>query len=96
MASGPSTNFRIELDDRRHRHADTWDMPGKSMNVIDVSVMDEIEAITAEIASNAAIKGAVITSGKEAFSGGADLNMLQTLLASFAPGARRADAAKRR
>ena len=56
-------NFRLDIDSDGIAVV-TWDMPGKSMNVIDVSVMDEIEAITAEIASNEAIKGAVITSGK--------------------------------
>src|SRR5947207_3090745 len=60
-------------------------MAGKSMNVIDVSVMDDLDAIIAEIGSDAGIAGAIITSGKEAFSGGADLTMLQALLAGFAP-----------
>ena len=34
--------------------------------------------IVDRIATDAAIKGAVITSGKEGFSGGADLTMLKT------------------
>jgi enoyl-CoA hydratase/carnithine racemase len=55
-------------------------MPGKSMNVIDISVMDELEALIEDIRTNDAIKGAVVTSGKETFSGGADLSMLQALL----------------
>ena len=68
-------NFRLETD------ADgiltvTWDMPQKSMNVFDMSVLDELERIIDEIAKTDAIKGVIITSGKEAFSGGADLNML--------------------
>ena len=75
-------NFRFEED------ADgiltvTWDMPGKSMNVIDTSVMDELEALVERIGSDATVKSVVITSGKEAFSGGADLSMLQTLLSEF-------------
>ena len=75
-------NFRFEED------ADgilmvTWDMPGKSMNVIDTSVMDELEALVERIGSDATVKGVVITSGKEAFSGGADLSMLQALLSEF-------------
>jgi 3-hydroxyacyl-CoA dehydrogenase/enoyl-CoA hydratase/3-hydroxybutyryl-CoA epimerase len=53
-----------------------WDMPGKSMNVIDASVMDDLEAIIVRLASDANIKGAVIASAKGAFSGGADLSML--------------------
>ena len=69
-------NFKLDVD------ADgialvTWDMPGKSMNVIDYSVMDELEAVVEKVAADAAIKGAVITSGKDTFGGGADLTMLE-------------------
>src|SRR5580704_3625440 len=70
------TNFRFETD------ADgiallTWDMPGRSMNVLNADVIAEISAIVDKIASDAAVKGAVFTSGKEGFSGGADLTMLE-------------------
>ena len=76
------TNFTVETD------ADgialvTWDMPGKSMNVFTEEVMDELEKIVEQVASDAAIKGAVITSGKDSFSGGADLTMLQKMLGLF-------------
>lgn len=75
-------NFTLETD------ADgialiTWDMPGKSMNVIDLTVMDELDALIDEVANNEAIKGAVITSGKKAFGAGADLTMLQDMLADY-------------
>jgi 3-hydroxyacyl-CoA dehydrogenase/enoyl-CoA hydratase/3-hydroxybutyryl-CoA epimerase len=68
-------NFTLDID------ADglavfLWDMPRKSMNVIDASVMQDLETILEKLASDAAIKGAVIASGKNAFSGGADLSML--------------------
>src|ERR1044071_1590523 len=70
------SNFKFEVD------ADgialiTWDMPGKSMNVIDMSVVDEIEVLVEKVAADAAIKGAVVTSGKDTFGGGADLTMLE-------------------
>ena len=55
----------------------TWDMKDRPMNVLAADVMDELEAIIDHVASDAAIKGAVLTSGKEAFSAGADLTMLQ-------------------
>ena len=76
------TNFTVKTD------ADgialvTWDMPGKSMNVFTEEVMDELEKIVDQVASDAAIKGAVITSGKDSFSGGADLTMLQKMLGLF-------------
>ncbi|HWK86560.1 MAG TPA: FAD-dependent oxidoreductase [Xanthobacteraceae bacterium] len=75
-------NFKFDID------ADgialvTWDMPGKSMNVIDPSVIQELSEIVDKVASDAAIKGAIVTSGKETFSGGADLSMLQSLGRAF-------------
>jgi len=62
----------------------TWDSPGRSMNVIDVAVIQEFSAIVEQVASDAAIKGAVITSGKETFSAGADLTLLENLGRVFA------------
>ena len=75
-------NFRFEVD------ADgvallTWDMAGRSMNVITPQVIDELEKIIEHVAADSAIKGCVITSGKETFSGGADLSMLQTAAADY-------------
>ncbi|CAN7195191.1 3-hydroxyacyl-CoA dehydrogenase NAD-binding domain-containing protein [Rhizobium sp. LjRoot30] len=70
------TNFTVETD------ADgialvTWNMPDKSMNVFTVEVMDEIDAIIDQVVADAAVKGAVFTSGKSSFSGGADLSMIK-------------------
>ncbi len=67
-------NFRFETD------ADgialvTWDMPGRSMNVIDPEVMSELGQMVDKISSDAAIKGAVITLAKGV--GGADLAFLK-------------------
>ncbi len=62
----------------------TWNMPGRSMNVIDAKVMEELAAIVERVATDAGIKGAVLTSGKDAFCGGADLTMLETLSRTFA------------
>src|SRR6266540_242624 len=61
----------------------TWDMPGRSMNVIDQKVMAELDAIVEKVATDAAIKGAVVTSGKDTFSGGADLTTLDSLGDTF-------------
>ncbi len=77
------TNFRLEIDADGIALA-TWDMPGRSMNVITPEVMGELEQIIEKVAGDEAIKGCVITSGKEAFSGGADLTMLQGLGAEYA------------
>ncbi|HUH49391.1 MAG TPA: FAD-dependent oxidoreductase, partial [Mycoplana sp.] len=62
----------------------TWDMKDRSMNVFTEEVMDELDKIIDHVASTEAVKGAVITSGKETFSGGADLTMLQKMLTVFA------------
>jgi 3-hydroxyacyl-CoA dehydrogenase/enoyl-CoA hydratase/3-hydroxybutyryl-CoA epimerase len=76
-------NFKFETD------ADsialvTWDMPGRSMNVIDASVTEELGEIVEKVASDAAIKGAVITSGKDAFCAGADLTVLEKMAGTYA------------
>jgi len=75
-------NFTVETD------ADgialvTWDMPDRSMNVFTLEVMDEIEKIIDQVVADAGVKGAVFTSGKDSFSGGADLTMLQKMLGQF-------------
>jgi 3-hydroxyacyl-CoA dehydrogenase/enoyl-CoA hydratase/3-hydroxybutyryl-CoA epimerase len=77
------TNFKVETD------ADgialvTWDIPGKSMNVLDPISIEEFAAIVAQTTADAAIKGVVVTSGKDAFSGGADLSMLETMNRTYA------------
>ena len=61
----------------------TWDMPGRSMNVIDLKVIEELAGVVEQVASDAAIKGAVITSGKDTFCAGADLTLLETLGRTF-------------
>ncbi|MER8480997.1 3-hydroxyacyl-CoA dehydrogenase NAD-binding domain-containing protein [Mesorhizobium sp. M1322] len=76
-------NFTLDID------ADgialiTWDMPDRSMNVFTEEAMLELNSIVDKVASDAAIKGAVITSGKDTFSGGADITMLQKMLTTFA------------
>ena len=59
-----SVNFKLDID------ADgialvTWDVPGRSMNVIDLKTIEELSTIVEKVAGDAAIKGAVITSGKD-------------------------------
>ncbi len=55
----------------------TWDIPGRSMNVLDETTILELEEIVKQTSADNAVKGVVVTSGKEAFSGGADLSMLE-------------------
>ncbi|GGE31410.1 enoyl-CoA hydratase [Agaricicola taiwanensis] len=70
------TNFRTETD------ADgivlvTWDMPSRSMNVLTAEAITELGEILDRTTADEAVKGVVVTSGKNAFSGGADLTMLE-------------------
>jgi 3-hydroxyacyl-CoA dehydrogenase / enoyl-CoA hydratase / 3-hydroxybutyryl-CoA epimerase len=75
-------NFRFETD-KDGIALLSWDMPGRSMNVITPEVIDDIEKTVDHLVSEASIKGCVITSGKETFSGGADLSMLQNAAAGY-------------
>jgi 3-hydroxyacyl-CoA dehydrogenase/enoyl-CoA hydratase/3-hydroxybutyryl-CoA epimerase len=77
------TNFTFDVDQDGIALA-TWDMPGRTMNVITPEVMEELSRIVDTVVGDAAVKGCVITSGKDAFSGGADLTMLQGLGAEYA------------
>ncbi|MGD9864341.1 MAG: 3-hydroxyacyl-CoA dehydrogenase NAD-binding domain-containing protein [Pseudodonghicola sp.] len=55
----------------------TWDVPGKSMNVMSFAGLAELEACIDDALADASIKGIVITSGKAgSFAGGMDLNLL--------------------
>lgn len=76
-------NFKVETD------ADgialvTWDIPGRSMNVLDTTTIEELGKIVEQTTADAAVKGVVITSGKEAFSAGADLSMLEGMNREYA------------
>ena len=77
------SNFKLDVD------ADgialvTWDMADRSMNVITMDVIAELGEIVEKVSTDAAIKGAVITSGKDAFCGGADLTMLERMGSIYA------------
>lgn len=76
-------NFKTETD------ADgiivvTWDTPGRSMNVLDETSISELEAIIKQTSEDAAVKGVVITSGKEALCAGADLSMMEGMAQTYA------------
>ena len=72
------TTFRFETDASGIAVA-AWDMPGRSMNVFTAQVMEDLHEVIDAVVADPAIKGCVITSGKDNFSGGADLTMLQGL-----------------
>ncbi|ALL14886.1 3-hydroxyacyl-CoA dehydrogenase NAD-binding domain-containing protein [Caulobacter henricii] len=69
-------NFKIEVDSDGVALV-TFDVPGRTMNTLTASVIKEIGEVVETIKSDAAIKGAVITSGKTTgFCAGADLGEL--------------------
>ncbi|SMX24638.1 3-hydroxyacyl-CoA dehydrogenase NAD-binding domain-containing protein [Boseongicola aestuarii] len=59
----------------------TWDVPGKSMNVLSREAFETFEAALDKGLNDGAVKGIVITSGKDTFAGGMDLNTLATIRA---------------
>jgi 3-hydroxyacyl-CoA dehydrogenase/enoyl-CoA hydratase/3-hydroxybutyryl-CoA epimerase len=80
MSSQPKLqSFAIDVDGDGIATV-TWDMAGRSMNVIDLGVMDEMDALIDWASAEDGPRGLVITSGKDAFCAGADLTMLEGLL----------------
>ena len=72
------TNFTIETDSDGIALI-TWDMADKTMNVFTLEVLEELDAIVDQVTNDEAVKGAVITSGKSTYSGGADLTMMNAV-----------------
>lgn len=68
-------NFKFEVDGDGIALV-TWDMPNRTMNVLSQSSMADMASIIEKIMGDDAIKGAILTSGKDAFCAGADLSMM--------------------
>ncbi len=54
----------------------TWDLPGRSMNVMTMDGWDQLEALIDAALADDAVRGIVLTSGKDSFAGGMDLNVI--------------------
>ena len=54
----------------------SWDIPNKSMNVLSMEGLAELEAHIDTALGDEAVKGVIITSGKPDFAGGMDLNVI--------------------
>ncbi|AXC49108.1 3-hydroxyacyl-CoA dehydrogenase [Paracoccus suum] len=54
----------------------TWDVPGKSMNVLSMDGAETLDRLIDEALADDSVKGIVITSGKDDFAGGMDLNVI--------------------
>ena len=58
----------------------TWDTEGKSMNVMTMDAWPVLDGLMDEALADDAVKGIVITSGKEgSFAGGMDLNVISKM-----------------
>lgn len=57
----------------------TWDVPGKSMNVLTEDAFALVEGFLDDALADEKVKGIVITSGKDSFAGGMDLNVLANI-----------------
>ena len=54
----------------------TWDLPNKSMNVLSMEGIKEFDACIDKALGDDAVKGIIVTSGKDTFAGGMDLNII--------------------
>ncbi|MCC5956047.1 MAG: enoyl-CoA hydratase/isomerase family protein [Natronohydrobacter sp.] len=54
----------------------SWDIPNKSMNVLSMEGLAELEAHIDTALGDESVKGVIITSGKADFAGGMDLNVI--------------------
>ena len=54
----------------------TWDVADKSMNVMSFEGLETLNDLIDDVLADDAVKGVVITSGKDTFAGGMDLNLL--------------------
>ena len=89
-------NFKVDIDGDGIALV-TWDVPDRSMNVISLAGIEELAAVVEQLAVDAAVKGVVITSGKETFCAGADLTLTGPWPAyNFVAAGEPAEAAKRR
>ncbi|MGL4280037.1 MAG: 3-hydroxyacyl-CoA dehydrogenase NAD-binding domain-containing protein, partial [Albidovulum sp.] len=57
----------------------TWDVPGKSMNVMSREGFALVSEMVDKALADPAVKGIIVTSGKDSFAGGMDLNVLASI-----------------
>ncbi len=69
------TDFSYAIDDAGIATI-TWDLPGRSMNVMSQDGVERLDAHIDAALADDAVKGVVITSGKDSFAAGMDLNVL--------------------
>lgn len=62
----------------------TWDVAGKSMNVLSLAALAELDAAFDTALADPAVKGIILTSAKPDFAGGMDLNVIAQMRAGGA------------
>ena len=56
-----------------------WDVVSKSMNVMNTQGFSDLDALVGQALADQGVKGIIITSGKESFAGGMDLNIIAAM-----------------
>ncbi len=56
-----------------------WDTPDKSMNVFSIAAAQELDGMIDRALSDDTVKGVILTSAKDTFAGGMDLNVLASI-----------------
>jgi 3-hydroxyacyl-CoA dehydrogenase/enoyl-CoA hydratase/3-hydroxybutyryl-CoA epimerase len=69
------SDFRMETDAEGIATI-TWDVPGRSMNVMSLQGFADLGALVETALADPAVRGLILTSGKESFAGGMDLAVL--------------------
>ena len=64
----------------------SWDVPEKSLNILTLNGLEELENIVENLLVERKVKGVIITSGKKDFAAGMDLNVLANLQKSTLSG----------
>ena len=64
----------------------TWDVAGKSMNVMSTEGFALLDALVGQALSDPAVKGIILTSAKKDFAGGMDLNIIARMKEDGAQG----------
>jgi 3-hydroxyacyl-CoA dehydrogenase / enoyl-CoA hydratase / 3-hydroxybutyryl-CoA epimerase len=77
------TNFDLAIDGDGIALL-TWNVPDRSMNVITLRGIEELSAIVDRVVEDAAVRGVVVTSGKDTFCAGADITLLEGLGRTYA------------
>jgi 3-hydroxyacyl-CoA dehydrogenase/enoyl-CoA hydratase/3-hydroxybutyryl-CoA epimerase len=73
------SDFRYELQDGVA--VITWDVEGRSMNVMSLEGFEALDGLIDRALADEAARGIVITSGKDSFAGGMDLNVIARMKA---------------